>query len=115
MIESSAAGPMRAVHDPHRRGILIPSGALSGTTFQPGDRFSVRKGRQEFFTLSIVRDPGGPILFDRRGILIERTRRVDILLGGIFDAFDVDLSGEEQGRITLRPVEEDLPKLGGGA
>ncbi len=103
----------RAVHDPQRRGILIPAHELMGTRFNPGDRFSVRKGKQAFFTLKLVLDPNGPIVFDRQGILVERTRRVDILLGGIFDEFDVDLSGADSGVLSLSPAGESLPVLGG--
>lgn len=102
----------RAIHDPQRKGILIPADELSDSRFKPGDRFSVRKGRQEFFTLKLVLDPKGPILFDRQGILIERTRRVDILIGGIFDEFGVDLSAAAEGVLILKPIGEHLPGLG---
>lgn len=102
----------RAIHDPQRRGILIPAEALSGTRFQPGDRFSVRKGKQAFFTLKLTLDPKGPILFDRQGVMIERTRRVDILLGGIFDTFEIDLAEADAGFLTIRPLDADLPSLG---
>jgi hypothetical protein len=103
----------RAVHDPQRRGILIPAQELVGTPFKPGDRFSVRKGKQAFFTLKLLLDPNGPIVFDRQGIFVERTRRVDILLGGIFDEFEVDLSGADSGVLCLAPTGETLPALGG--
>lgn len=102
----------KAIHDPQRRGILIPAESLIGTRFEIGDRFSVRKGKQAFFTLKLVLDPKGPILFDRQGVMIERTRRVDILLGGIFDTFEIDLSEADGGVITIRPTDSDLPSLG---
>lgn len=102
----------KAIHDPQRKGILIPADELSDSRFKTGDRFSVHKGRQEFFTLKLILDPKGSILFDRQGILIERTRRVDILLGGIFDEFSVDLSGAAEGVVRIKPIGERVPELG---
>ncbi|MFZ7125266.1 MAG: hypothetical protein ACOWWM_03815 [Desulfobacterales bacterium] len=103
----------RALHDPQRKAILIPAEALSDTRFQPGDRFSIHRGRQEFFALKIVLDPRGAILFDRQGILIERTRRVDMLMGGIFDEFIVELPETSEDCLRIRPAGR-LPDLGAG-
>ena len=78
-----------ALNDPQRRGILIPASQLVDTDFTVGDRFTVKRGQKDLFALAIVLDAQGDILYDRTGIFIERTRRVDMFLGGVFDAFAV--------------------------
>ncbi|MEE9497322.1 MAG: hypothetical protein V3V39_12405 [Desulfobacterales bacterium] len=39
------------------------------------------------------------------GIFIERTRRIDILLGGIFDEYVLYIESGIPGSIKLRPLE----------
>lgn len=70
-----------------------------------GDRFSIHRGRRELFTLKIKWDDSGDILLDRNGIFIRRTRRIDILLGGIFDELCLDDAGEEPEALVLRPLQ----------
>jgi hypothetical protein len=93
-----------AFYEKERKGILIHSALLAGSPFQPGDRFSIRPRPSELFSLTIVRDDHGEIFCDRHGIFIERTRRVDILLGGIFDRYAITIAPEEPGTIRLRPL-----------
>ena len=79
----NAAPPQRlALNDPKRRGILIPANQLADTVFAVGDRFKVKMGQKDLFAVWIVKDDRGNILYDRTGIFIERTRRVDMFLGG---------------------------------
>lgn len=42
---------------------------------------------------------------DHKGIFIERTCRIDILLGGIFDEYVLYLESEAPVSIKLRPLE----------
>jgi hypothetical protein len=70
------------VYDGERRGIFIHADQLRSGPYQPGDRFVVRTGKQVPFTLKIVKNAQGPIIFDRSGLFIAHTRRIDILLGG---------------------------------
>jgi hypothetical protein len=100
-----------AVHDAQRKGILIPREQLVGSAFQPGDRFTVSRGQREFFCLVIERDPHGDIFFDKQGIFVERTRRVDILLGGIFDAFTVEIGEAPPGTIRIKAQGVDLHSM----
>ncbi len=94
-----------ANHDPDRRGIFIHAAQLAGGPFKPGDRFSLRKGKHQLFSITIVRDEQGDIFFDQHGLFIPRTRKVDMLLGGIFDQFVFYLEPEIPNTIKLRPLE----------
>jgi hypothetical protein len=91
-----------AVHDAQRKGILIPRDQLEGTDFQPGDRFAVTRGQRDFFCVVLERDARGDIFFDKQGIFVERSRRVDILLGGIFDTFTVEIGEAPPGTIRIK-------------
>ena len=70
-----------------------------------GDRYTVRAGRQEFFTLTLARDPHGEFIVDRQGLLIRRTRRVDLYLGGIFDEFVFELPEDQPDILKVRPLD----------
>jgi len=94
-----------ANYDRHRNGIFIHKNQLINSNFNVGDRFSIKVGKQELFTISIVRDAKGEIIYDQKGIFIERTRRIDILLGGIFDQYVLYIESEPQGSIKIRPLE----------
>lgn len=94
-----------AFYDPDRKGILIHKDQLADTPFEVGDRFSVRKGKRELFAMTIIKDKDGDIVFDKRGIFIERTRRIDILLGGIFDKYVIYIEPEMPGSIKLKALE----------
>ena len=100
-----------AVHDPERRGILIPASQLNDTVFREGDRFTVRKGQREFFTLYIQKDPEGDIVFEKYGIFIPRTRRVDAYLGGIFHEFTVDFPPSHPDRMKIAPVGNEYQNI----
>ena len=76
-----------ANYDSDRKGIFIHRNQLSDSGFNVGDRFSVKVGKQDLFAISIDKDDKGDIVFDKNGIFIERTRRVDMFLGGVFDVF----------------------------
>ncbi len=106
MTSISHIGPGQiAFYDPDRKGILIHRDQLVDAPFEVGDRFSVRKGKRELFAMTIVRDGDGDIVFDKRGIFIERTRKIDILLGGIFDEYVVYIEPEIPGTIKLKALE----------
>ena len=94
-----------ANYDPDRKGIFIHKNQLSDSGFTVGDRFSVKVGKQDLFAISIVRDDKGDIVYDKNGIFIERTRRIDILLGGIFDEYVLYIESDPQGSIKIRPLE----------
>jgi hypothetical protein len=94
-----------ANYDPDRKGIFIHRNQLDDSGFKVGDRFSVKVGKQDLFAISIVKDDKGDIVYDKNGIFIERTRRIDILLGGIFDEYVVYIESDPQGSIKLRPLE----------
>jgi hypothetical protein len=97
-----------ALNDPQRRGILIPANQLVDAPFAVGDRFKVKMGQKDLFAVLIVKDPQGDILYDRTGIFIERTRRVDMFLGGVFDTLGVEiLSGDPQA-IRIRPLDINI-------
>ena len=100
-----------AIHDPERRGILIPASQLSDTAFGEGDRFSIRKGQREFFCLVIQKNPEGDIVFEKYGIFIPRTRRVDAYLGGIFHEFTVDFPSGHPDRIKIAPVGNEYQDI----
>ena len=106
MTPISDIGPDQiAFYDPDRKGILIHRDQLADSPFEVGDRFSVRKGKRELFAVTIVRDGDGDIVFDKRGIFIERTRKIDILLGGIFDEYVVYIEPDIPGTIKLKALE----------
>lgn len=93
-----------AFYERERRGIFIHAGLLQGSPFRSGDRFAIRPTPTELFALTIERDPQGEILCDRHGIFIARTRRIDILLGGIFDRYVVEIEPRIPGTIRIRPL-----------
>jgi hypothetical protein len=106
MTPISPIGPGQiAFYDPDRKGILIHRDQLTDTPFEVGDRFSVRKGKRELFAVTIIQDDDGDIVFDRRGIFVERTRTIDILLGGIFDEYVFYIEPEIPGTIKLKALE----------
>ena len=94
-----------ANYDPDRKGIFIHKNELNDSSFKVGDRFSVKVGKQDLFAITIIRDDKGDIVYDKNGIFIERTRRIDILLGGIFDEYVLYIESDPQGSIKLRPRE----------
>ena len=94
-----------ANYDADRKGIFIHNNQLNDSGLKAGDRFSVKVGKQELFAISIVKDDKGDIVYDKNGIFIERTRRIDILLGGIFNEYVVYFESDPQGSIKLRPLE----------
>jgi hypothetical protein len=72
-----------AFYDPERKGIFIHNDQLKESPFEIGDRFSVRK----------------------KGIFIERTRKIDILLGGIFDEYVIYIEPEIPQTIKIKALE----------
>ena len=94
-----------AFYDPDRKGILIHKDQLAGSPFEVGDRFKVRTGKRELFAMTIIKDQNGDIVFDQRGIFIERTRKIDILLGGIFDEYVIYIEPEIPGTIKLKALD----------
>ena len=100
-----------ALNDPQRRGILIPASQLVDTAFAVGDRFMVKRGQKDLFALAIVPHAQGDILFDRTGIFIERTRRVDMFLGGVFDTFAVEIHDGEAPTLRIRPLDINLESM----
>lgn len=97
-----------AIYDPDRKGIFIHKNQLSASNFKVGDRFSVKRGKQDLFAVSIRKDDQGDIVYDKNGIFIERTRRIDILLGGIFDEYVLYIESGQPESIKLRPLEAVL-------
>ena len=94
-----------ANYDPDRKGIFIHENQLIDSGFKVGDRFSVKVGKQDLFAISIVEDDKGDIVYDKNGIFIERTRRIDILLGGIYKEYVLYFETDPQRSIKLRPLE----------
>ncbi len=94
-----------AIYDPDRKGIFIHKDQLEDSGFKVGDKFSVKKGQRELFALTIIKDENGNIVFDKAGLFIERTRRVDIFLGGIFDEYVITLDSGMPGTIRIKPLE----------
>ena len=85
-----------ANYDSDRKGIFIHRNQLSDSSFNVGDRFSVKVGKQDLFAISIVKDDKGDIIYYKNGIFIKRTRRIDILLGGIYhDSARGECSGRD--------------------
>jgi hypothetical protein len=108
MTNKDLRGTPIAVHDPDRRGIFIHKDQLTDSPFTVGDRFSVKKGQKELFALTIIRDDDGDIIFDKAGIFVERTRRVDIFLGGIFDEYVIYFEPDKPDVIKIKPLEMAL-------
>ena len=52
-----------------------------------------------------VKNEKGDIIFDRNGIFIPRSRRVDLLLGGIFDEYLIETNLKKRPKIILRPLK----------
>ena len=94
-----------ANYDSDRKGIFIHQNQLIDSGFKKGDRFSVKVGKQDLFAISIVKDDKGDIVFDKNGIFIERTRRIDILLGGIYKEYVLYFESDRQESIKLKPLE----------
>jgi hypothetical protein len=94
-----------AIYDPERKGIFIHHDQLRDSPFEMGDRFSLRKGKRELFAITIVKDDNGEIFFDKKGIFIERTRKIDIFLGGIFDEYVFYVEPEISGTIKIKPLQ----------
>ena len=104
-------GMRTAVNDRERRGILIPAGQLEGSGLAVGDRFTVKRGQRDLFAVTLVKAPRGEILFDRSGIFIERTRRVDILLGGIFDVYQVEIIDAQPPMLKVKTADPGLTAI----
>ena len=94
-----------ANYDPDRKGIFIHKNELVDSSFKLGDRFSVKVGKQDLFAITIIKDEKGDIVFDKNGIFIKRTRRIDILLGGLYDDYVLYFESDRPGAIKLRPLE----------
>ena len=103
--EPNISAHRMAFYDPDRKGIFIHRDQLKDSPFEIGDRFSVRKGKRELFAMTIVKDGKGEIFFDKKGIFIERTRKIDILLGGIFDEYAVYIEPAIPGTIKIKALE----------
>ena len=94
-----------AIYDQDRKGIFIHIDQLEDSGFKIGDKFSVKKGQKELFALTIIKDENGDIFFDKAGLFIERTRRVDIFLGGIFDEYVIRIDSGLPDTIKIKPLE----------
>ena len=94
-----------AFYDPDRKGILIHIDQLANSPFEVGDRFSVRRGKRELFAMTLIKDDDGDTFFDKRGIFIERTRKIDILIGGIFDEYVFYIEPEIPLTIKIKALE----------
>ena len=94
-----------AILDKDRKGIFIHKDQLQGSAFNVGDRFSIKIGSVELFTLTLVKDAAGEIIFDKNGIFIKRTRRIDMLLGGIFDEYVIDTKTGKPNTIGIKPLQ----------
>jgi hypothetical protein len=103
--EKDIVGLPVANYDPDRKGIFIHKNELNESSFKVGDRFSVKVGKQDLFAITLISDDKGDIVYDKNGIFIERTRRIDILLGGIFDEYVLYFQTGTPGSIKLRPLE----------
>jgi hypothetical protein len=94
-----------AFYDPERKGMFIHRDQLKDSPFEVGDRFVHRKGRKELFAITIIKDDQGDIFFDKNGIFIPRTRKIDIMLGGIFDEYVFYIEPEIPFTIKIKPQE----------
>ena len=99
-----------AFYDPDRKGIFIHKDQLNESPFEVGDRFSVRKEKRELFAMTIIKDDMGEIFYDKKGIFIERTRKIDILLGGIFDEYVIYIEPVIPDTIKLKALEIVMDK-----
>ena len=106
MTSGSGISPKQiAFYDPERKGMFIHADQLADSPFKAGDRFSLRTGKRELFAMTIIRDDQGDIFFDKNGIFIERTRKIDILLGGIFEEYVFYIEPAIPGTIKIKPLE----------
>jgi hypothetical protein len=94
-----------ALYDKERRGIFIQADLLAASPFRPGDRFSVRPKPTQLFSVTLGKDGNGDVFFDKHGIFVARSRRIDILMGGIFDKYLVSFEPEEPDGIRIRPLD----------
>ena len=94
-----------AFYDADRKGILIHKDQLQDSPFKVGDRFAIKKGQKELFALVIVKDEGGEIVFDKAGIFIARSRRVDVFIGGIFDEYVIFFELDKPDTFKIKPLE----------
>ena len=94
-----------AIYDADRKGIFIHKDQLQDTPYLVGDRFSVKKGQKELFAVVIVKNENGDIVFDKTGIFVERTRRVDVYMGGIFDEYVIFFTLEQPHTFKIKPLE----------
>lgn len=94
-----------AIYDADRKGIFIHKDQLRDSPFKVGDIFTIKKGQKELFALMIVKDAGGDIVFDKTGIFIERTRRVDVFMGGIFDEYVIFFHTDKPDTFKIKPLE----------
>ena len=106
--ENDIAGLAIANYDSDRKGIFIHKNELADSSFKQGDRFSIKFGKQDLFAITIIKDDKGAIVFDKNGIFIKRTRRIDILLGGLYDDYVLYIETDGPGTIKLRPLEAVL-------
>ncbi len=103
--ENDIAGLPVANYDSDRKGIFIHKNELTESGFKQGDRFVLKVGRQDLFAITIVRNDKGDIVFDKNGIFIKRTRRIDILMGGLYDDFVLFIDTDRPGTIKIKPRE----------
>jgi len=94
-----------AIYDADRKGIFIHKDQLRDSQFKVGDIFTIKKGQKELFALVIVKDASGEIVFDKTGIFIERTRRVDVFMGGIFDEYVIFFELDKPDTFKIKPLE----------
>jgi hypothetical protein len=94
-----------AFYEKERKGIYIHASLLTDSPFRPGDRFAVRPRPTQLFSVTLIRDNNGDIFYDRHGIFIARTRRIDMAMGGIFDKYVVTIEQDEPGTLKLRPLD----------
>ena len=111
MIKQNDGNIRKAIHDKERRGILIPSSQLDDSGLAAGDRFTLKKGQRDLFAVTLVRDDRGEIIFDRSGIFVERTRRIDILLGGIFEEYQVEILDTEPPMVLVKTMDPGLAAI----
>jgi hypothetical protein len=113
MMEEKGIGT--AIHDPERQGILLPASELAGSPFRIGDRLVIKKGQRRMFAVELIRDDAGDVIMDKAGIFIPRSRRVDILLGGIYERFGFRWIADTPPRIIVVPEHLGLNGITPGA
>jgi hypothetical protein len=94
-----------AFYERERKGIFIHADLLRDSPFRPGDRFVLWPKPAQLFSVTLARDASGGIFFDQHGIFVARTRRIDILMGGIFDRYVVSFDPQAPDRIRIRPLD----------